>query len=266
MGLAQGVIVALLVSAVVVWVAAWRQWLSRSGAAAALVVGTFILGFGGWQWALLLGWFFVSSSLLSRFKEADKQKAAEKFDKGSERDAMQVLANGGLGALIALCSAIWPSELWFVFFVGVMGAVSADTYATELGTLSKTPPRLITNLRPVDVGTSGGISPLGTLVSLGGGLLIGILAGLVTAGQFGALMAAGAIGGLLGSLTDSVLGATIQQIYWCDTCGKDTEKQIHGCQTHTRPLRGWSWMNNDAVNLIASIIGGLVALGIYTIR
>jgi uncharacterized protein (TIGR00297 family) len=237
----------------------------------ALVVGTIIYGLGGWQWGVLLGLFFVTSSLLSHFREEEKKTAAEKFDKGHQRDGGQVFANGGLGALLALCSAFVLSPLWAFAFVGVMATVTADTWATELGTLSQRPPRLITNGRLVEVGTSGGISLLGTAVSLLGGLLIGLAAGLMgmgttVVGTAVVVAVVGAISGLVGSLFDSLLGATIQQIYYCDTCQKETERKVHKCGTVTRPLRGWSWLNNDLVNLISSVVGGATAVLLIMIR
>ena len=255
---------ALLLSVTIVSLAVWRGSLSKSGAAGALIIGTLTFGLGGWVWGVLLGVFFVSSSLLSHFKEEEKRTAAEKFEKGHRRDIGQVFANGGLGAILAVLSALFPSPIWFFLFVGVMATVTADTWATELGTLSKTPPRLITTGEVVDVGTSGGVSWLGTAVSLTGGLLIGLAGGLLQHARgekmLGRIALAGAIGGLVGSLTDSLLGATVQQIYYCDTCQKDTERKVHKCGTVTRPLRGWSWMNNDLVNLISSIAGGGIAV------
>jgi uncharacterized protein (TIGR00297 family) len=202
--------------------------------------------------------------LLSHFKEGEKRAAAEKFDKGHRRDIGQVLANGGAGALIAVLSAIWPSPGWFPLFLGVMATVNADTWATELGTLSRRPPRLITTGRVVEVGTSGGVSPLGTAVSFAGGLLIGLAAGLgddrLTAVNTALI---GGLAGLVGSAADSLLGATVQQIYYCDVCGKDTERRLHRCGNPTRPLRGWSWLNNDLVNLFSSLGGGLAALALF---
>jgi uncharacterized protein (TIGR00297 family) len=262
----NNLIIAFMISLAIVVLASWRGSLSRSGAAGALIVGTLTFGLGGWVWGILLGIFFVSSSLLSHYKEEQKKIAAEKFDKGHRRDIGQVLANGGLGSLLALFSAIYPSPAWFVLFIGVMATVTADTWATELGTLARRPPRLITNGRVVEVGTSGGVSPLGTLVSLMGGAVVGLAAGILSGDfEFLAATLVGAAAGLAGSLFDSLLGATVQQIYYCDVCQKDTERKVHKCGHETRPLRGWSWLNNDLVNLVASAVGGGFALAVWTI-
>ena len=145
-----------------------------------------------------------------------------------------------------------------------MATVTADTWATELGTLSQRPPRLITNGRVVPVGTSGGISPFGTAVSFTGGLLIGLVAGLLSQDHILALTLTGGVGGLAGSLGDSFLGATVQQIYTCTVCQKETEKKVH-CGQPTRPLRGWPWMNNDLVNFLASVFGGVTAVLVYSL-
>ncbi len=268
--LLTSLLLGLVLSAAIAFLAYRRGSLSQSGAVGALIVGTLIFGLGGWVWGVLLAVFFVSSSALSHFKEREKAAVAEKFEKGHRRDIGQTFANGGLGALIAVLSAFMPDavspDFWFFLFIGVMATVTADTWATELGTLSKAAPRLITSGRVVEVGTSGGVSPLGTGVSLVGGLLIGLTAGLLapvagllpwSALPIVALI--GALSGAAGSLIDSLMGATVQQIYYCDTCQKETERKVHRCGTTTRPLRGWSWMNNDLVNLIASLGGGLAA-------
>lgn len=256
----QTIATAFLVSVLLTGVAFWRRWLDRSGVAAALVVGTLTLGFGGWAWAILLGLFFISSSLLSRFKAGEKlATSAEKFDKGSRRDWGQVLANGGIGSLVAVLSGIVPIAGWYPFFVGVMATVTADTWATEIGTLAQRSPRLITNGRKVERGTSGGITPLGTGATFMGGLLIGLVAGLLTDAAWWRLALAGAAGGLAGSLTDSVLGATVQAIYFSDARAKETEQRLEKDGTPNRLLRGWRWLSNDWVNALSSLVGGAVA-------
>jgi uncharacterized protein (TIGR00297 family) len=256
---------AFIISVIVAALAYWRGSLSKSGAAGALIVGTLTLGFGGWSWAALLAVFFISSSLLSHFKEEEKKAAAEKFEKGHQRDLGQALANGGLGAILATLSAflpvsVIPTNTWFFFYLGVMASVTADTWATELGTLSKQPPRLITTGRIVEIGTSGGVSLLGTAVSFLGGLAIGLTAGLVTNFSLPAMLITGALSGLTGSLVDSLLGATVQQIYFSEDRQKETEKKFERDGTANEPLRGWSWMNNDLVNLLASLVGGFIAV------
>lgn len=255
--LATQLATAFILSTIIVALALWRGSLSRSGAAAAFIVGLLTFGFGGWEWGVLLALFFFTSSLLSHYKEREKQAAAEKFDKGHRRDAGQVLANGGAGALTAVLSFLLPSPLWLPLFVGMMATVTADTWATELGTLSKRPPRLLTTGKIVPVGTSGAVSVWGTAVSFLGGALIGLAAALFT-GQW-AFLLMGGLGGLFGSLFDSLLGATVQQIYQCVVCRKETEKKAH-CGQPTRPFRGWPWLNNDLVNLLASLSGGFLAL------
>ncbi|NHZ72164.1 MAG: DUF92 domain-containing protein [Aquificales bacterium] len=251
---------AFFLSSSVASLAFWRGSLSKSGVVGALLVGTLIFGLGGWVWGLLLGIFFISSSLLSHFKEAEKREAAEKFEKGHRRDFGQTMANGGTGALIALLNVLLPSPVWYFMFTGSIATVTADTWATELGTLSQNPPRLITTGEVVEVGTSGGVSPLGTAVSTLAGLIIGLAAGLLGKKPVWKMGIMGALSGLAGSLFDSVLGATIQQIFYCDTCEKDTERKIHTCGTETRKIRGYSWLNNDRVNLLASLVGGIIAI------
>ncbi len=254
---------ALFFSTLIATLAYWRGSLSRSGSIGTVLVGTLTFGFGGWVWGVLLVLFFMSSSLLSHYKEGEKQAAAEKFDKGHRRDMGQVFANGGLGALTAVCNTLFPSPLWFPFFVGIMATVTADTWATELGTLSRRTPRLITTGRTVEVGTSGGVSWLGTAVSFIGGIFIGLFAGLLSQKMIVALTLIGGIGGLGGSLFDSLLGATVQQVYYCDLRHKETEKKLNSLGQPNQPLRGWKWMNNDVVNLGASFVGGSITVLLF---
>jgi uncharacterized protein (TIGR00297 family) len=252
--------------AIVVAFAAYRAHsLSRSGALAATLIGTIIFGLGGWQWAVILLIFFVSSSLLSRLFSKRKSKLNEKFDKGSQRDASQVLANGGIAALFAGLHFFLPSALWpWLAFTASLAAVNADTWATELGVLNPTPPRLITTGQLVEKGTSGGISLYGTLAALAGSGLVAACAQLVRpVPGFLQILSLTALAGLLGALFDSYLGATHQAIYTCPTCNKETERHpVHTCGTATTRLRGIKWLNNDLVNLGCALLGALLGFAI----
>ena len=236
--------------------------LSRSGAIAAMAVGTLTFGVGGALPAVLLLLFFLSSSALSRVGGARKLRVATAFAKGGRRDHGQVLANGGLAALLSVGYGLTGDSLWLAGLGGALAAVNADTWATELGVLARQAPRLITSGTSVEPGTSGAISGPGTLAALGGALLIGIP--LAIAGMPKLTLAA-AIGGMAGSLLDSLLGATVQAIYTCPACAKETERHPqHSCGTPTHWLRGWRWLDNDGVNFSASLAGALVTAGVWS--
>ena len=69
------------------------------------------------------------------------------------------------------------------------------------------------------------------------------------------------LAGFCGAMIDSLLGATIQAIYSCPTCNKETERHpLHTCGTRTIHLKGWTWLNNDLVNLGCALSGSILIL------
>jgi uncharacterized protein (TIGR00297 family) len=253
-------------AAIISTVGYFRGSLSASGALGAIGLGTVVFGAGGLAWAILLVAFFVSSSLLSHYKARVKEPLAEKFQKGHRRDLGQVLANGGAAGLCALAYAISPQEIFFVAFIGALATVTADTWATELGVLSASPPRMITTGRVATVGTSGAITLLGTFIAFCGAAFIGIVAATANLQSslsnlsIVSILLISAFSGLFGSLLDSLLGATVQAIYFCDADQVETESRLHQCGRVTRRVHGWGWLDNDWVNFIASVGGSLLAV------
>ncbi|MBN1937609.1 MAG: DUF92 domain-containing protein [Anaerolineae bacterium] len=279
----ESLLAGFAISVLISLAAYWRRSLAKSGVLGAIAIGTMIFGLGGWVWGLLLIAFFVLSSALSHFKVSAKEAVAIKFDKGGRRDLGQVLANGGAGALLALAFALMPHPLLMAAFVGAMATVNADTWATELGVLSKRPPRLITNGQVVEPGTSGGVSLLGTAATLAGALAMGLavmlfvlidglLDGSVNAllgtdgvGGGAWLVPSAVLGGLTGSLFDSLLGATVQAIYYSPSRHKETEKKIDPDGTPNEHRRGWQWLTNDWVNAFSSVAGALIGAACWGI-
>lgn len=265
-------IIGALCAAVVAGAAYAKKSLTLSGFVAAVMMGTVYYGAGNVFWFGILLLFFITSTLLSKFKKGQKAELEKSYAKTGNRDAGQVLANGGLGLILCIANAIWPHLAWQYVFIGVMGTVTADTWATEFGSLSRKPPRSILNGKVLSPGTSGGVSALGTWAAFAGGLMIGIAGWVFEYAAGGPSQPlwvwglAGMIGGAAGAFADSFLGATVQLMKHCTICGREVEVDHH-CGHQTVYLRGWSWMNNDAVNLISSLIGGLVGLliGIYGI-
>jgi uncharacterized protein (TIGR00297 family) len=260
-------IIGFFLASIIAYLAYRARSLDRSGAFAALAVGTVIFGLGGLNWAILLLTFFITSSGLGRMFKSRKREANEKYAKGGQRDAGQVFGNGGIAALFVTLHFFFPEVSWpWLGFAASLAAVNADTWATELGVLNPTPPRLITDLRKVvERGTSGGISWIGTLASLAGAGIIGLEAALLNpSGRNWSYFVLATVAGLLGALFDSLLGATVQAIYYCPSCQKETERNpTHGCGATTTQIRGWTWLDNDWVNFACGAFGVGIALGYF---
>ena len=254
-------IIGFILAANIAYLAQRMRSLNQSGAIAATIVGTVVFGMGGLQWAILLLIFFITSSALSRLFKKRKQGLDEKFSKGHQRDAGQVFGNGGLATAFVLVHFLYPeSTVGWVGFAASLAAVNADTWATELGVLNPTSPRMITDLRKrVEKGTSGGVSLFGTFASLLGASAIALPAAVFSNDL--SLVFIIALAGLAGSLFDSLIGATVQAMYYCPTDKKETEKHpLHTCGTETIHIRGWKWLNNDWVNFACGAFGIMIAL------
>lgn len=253
--------------------------LDRSGAVAAGVLGTIVFGLGGVAWALVLLTFFITASLLSKVFKKQKTNVADDFAKGSRRDAGQVAANGGVSGVFALVyfviALIAPQHpvlpaLW-VGFAASLAAANADTWATELGILTRGRPLSLRTFKRVPKGTSGAVSGLGTFSALIGAALVAavaVLMGLAGWAPAGGLSLGGqfiviSLAGLAGALVDSLLGAWVQVIYLCPVCQKETERfPKHSCGAETTLLRGWPWLQNDGVNTACTLSAALIATGL----
>ena len=267
-----------------------RGSLSRSGAALAFVVGLVSCA-ASVRFGLTLIAFFLSSSKMTRVGAARKRKLEEGHTVGGNRNWVQVAANGGLGTALAAAfyratrgAGLHPelpvdigaqpaASLLQVAYLCHYAACNADTWASELGVLSKAKPRLVTApWRHVPPGTNGGVSALGNAASAAGGLLIGAvfwgLGAVLVDGELAApaqwpLVVLGAAAGALGSLIDSLLGATLQYSGWC------SKKQLvvnAPTDTSTR-ICGHDVLTNSQVNFLASVItsaaGALAATRLF---
>jgi len=235
--------------------AAYRRGaLTLDGALGAAVVGCIVFARGGAPAAGALLAFFGSSTALSRLGQTRKERAPLAQAKGARRDVWQVLANGGVATLsIGLGGRAQGGG----GLVGALAAAAADTWATELGLLSRRQPRLITTLRPVAAGTSGGVTLEGLAASLGGALVVGLTWAILGGGRPGLPVAL--VAGLGGSLVDSLLGATGQALYRCPVCGALTEAAVHrACGASAELVRGHHWITNDAVNALSTLAGATI--------
>ena len=236
--------------------------LSAGGALAATAVGTAVVAGPGIRGGAMLLAFFVSSTLLGRLPASVDLEQR----RGRERDAVQVMANGGVAAVMALASLLareWTRSLLIAGFGGSVATATADTWATEIGSRSRSRPRSIVTLRPTVSGASGGVTAAGLTASAVGAALIAAVASAPFTSTFRHASKRAipiALGGLTGSLVDSVLGATIQEVRFCDACAVETEEWVHRCGARTRVTRGAPWCNNDTVNALATAAGAATAI------
>jgi uncharacterized protein (TIGR00297 family) len=239
-------VVALLLS-----VGGWLAGaLTGPAAAAALLVGTAILLYAGWPGGAVLATFFVVGSLVGRLTRSRTASDA----KGERRDPWQVLANGGCAGLGALLARDNPGlALWIV--TGSLAAAAADTFATAIGSLSPTEPRLLLLGRQVAAGTNGGMTPLGTKGAVSGAALVAIVGAL--AGSVPRLAVFGTMIGVAGMVLDSILGATLQGRFHCAACDLASDWPVHRCGTQTTRTGGLAWLDNDGVNAATTAAGAI---------
>lgn len=250
-GLGSGAAVTWATGAVGGWLLGWvsvrLRWLDRSAAVGAALLTTLVVALGGWTWFLPLAAFFVTGSILTKLSFDDPESQ-------EPRRLSQVAANGfvPLLPLALLAGSVVGRPVAIAAVIGALAAAAGDTWASEIGRRANRPPVSLRLGRRVASGTSGAVSLLGSAASLAGGALIGAVGWLAFGSP--ALVAVGALAGLAGSTLDSVLGAWLQGEFRCCVCDERVETFEH-CATPAEPVRGLSWMRNDAVNLIANLSG-----------
>ncbi len=244
----------LALGGVLLAVAVRRRWLAFEALPAAVLIGAAVVAGGGAGGGLLLFAFLMSTSILTRFRAHLKANdGREHSARSAGRLSRQVWANGGVAAACALLSLMPGTEYVAPGVAGALAAATADSWATEVGTALRGRTLLVTSLRAVEPGTSGGVSVAGTVAGVAGAALIGILAGvaahlwmvpwqpespaeIAVAAAWAPrldLFLAVTLGGVVGMLVDSILGATIEGRY--------------------------RRLDNEAVNLLATLTGAAVA-------
>ena len=191
--------------------------LDKQGIIAATLLGLFVGFLGHWTWLLLLLCFLLSSHIATKWRFEEKTERGLNESTDGHRGWVNVAANGGMPALVALLTFLvddWESGLWM--FAAAVAVATSDTWASEIGCLDQRV-RMITTLKPCEAGVNGGFSPNGQLAAVAGGLLIGASALVASLVMFSApvsdqIVIAGIVAGLgfLGCQIDSILGAVLE--------------------------------------------------------
>ena len=269
-----------------------KKSLDLSGAVSASLVGVLTI-FSGVRYGLTLAFFFFSGSAVTKVQSEVKKQVDEHFKEGGGlRDFVQVMANGLMPTILAAASLYSLGGLSFianttgagafaeaiissggsnssmnnattkvastlaVAFLSYFSCCGGDTFASELGVLSKSKPRLITTFcrKEVEPGTNGGVSLLGVVASIFGGLVAAsgwALGAYITSGVRTEILYAliiGAFGGFFGSFVDSVLGATVQYSGYC----RERKKVVSKPGPTVTKISGLEILSNSGVNVLSA--------------
>jgi uncharacterized protein (TIGR00297 family) len=206
----------------------YRKSLDLFGSAVMIIMGIVIIFSAGVNWLLLIVLFLVMSLLATKYSKKYKRSLGQ-FE--GRRTSKNVISNGVVACFMAAFGGYY---LPFVGgFIGAIATATADTLASEIGVLDQHP-RLITTFQKVDTGTYGAVSVLGTSIGIVGAAIIGIasyLLGIMPDPLI--VIVVSIISGTVGCFADSILGAVLEN------------RHI---------------INNEHVNLIATIVGALVGI------
>lgn len=225
---------------------------------------------GGLAWLAIIITFVLISSLLTRYRYDYKHRIGSAQQKGGRRSWQNAVANGLVGGVLALAEIQTHKDLFAVAYLASIAAAMSDTVATEIGLLSRSTPRLIFNPRKiVPAGTSGGVTGLGELAGLISAVgLCGLGAGIGVVLGNSAVVALSFVAAVLAAFLamniDSLLGATVQGRNKCKSCGLLTEELYHHGEP-TSAETGFRFLDNNAVNLITTIIACLTAMAFFLV-
>jgi uncharacterized protein (TIGR00297 family) len=235
-----------------------QKSLTLNGAITAMLIGMSVYFGMGLKGLALLVAFFVSSTFWSKYKSSAKKVIEEKLEKGATRDWLQVLANGGAAALFSILYSFQPDRSWMIGFIVCLASANSDTWASEIGSLSKKNPIYIRTFKRIERGTSGAISGLGSAAAVAGAFFISALSDWLFKLDFH-FVSIVFLFGFIGNVIDTVFGAFYQQVYVCGQCGITTEKKCH-CQLPTKRIKGFVFVDNDMVNFLSGFVAAVLSI------
>ena len=234
--------IAVLLPSILALFALYKKKITISGIIAAWIMGIIITYVGGLPTFIALALTFLLTIISDKLKKDSKDET---------RTIYQILSN----VLTATCALIVyyfkSNEIFLVMYYAVIAASLADTLASSIGSLSKGKNINILTFSEMKKGESGAVSSLGLSASFLGGLIIGGIYYFFGGDAVNYLIII--IMSAFGSLIDSIMGAFLQGKYVCSKCKKQVEDRVH-CDREAKLVKGFSFMNNDSVNLLSNVL------------
>ncbi len=181
--------------------------LTRRGSFVAFLLGFYFAGIKGWEWLIPVLLFFLSSAAFTKVHHAIKGVGK----KTTARNAWQVIANIIWAVTSSALFLLTQNEIFILFFIAFVAAVTADTWASEIGPLLNKRCFSPSTMRMVPAGTNGGISFFGSLAALAGATIISSISYYLFFGLWQwDIIAILSVSAFLACFADSLLGAFVE--------------------------------------------------------
>lgn len=181
--------------------------LTRRGSFVTFLLGFYFAGITGWHWLTPVLIFFLSSSAFTKLHHAVNGGG----NKSTPRNAWQVIANIIWAIISSVLFLFTQNELFILFFIAFVAAVTADTWASEIGPLLNKRCFSLLKMRTVPAGTNGGISFFGSLVALIGATVISSLSYYIFFGSWHwDIITILSVSAFIACFADSLLGTFIE--------------------------------------------------------
>lgn len=248
------------IMALMAWALFRKNILTRYGSILAYLLGIYYFTILGYEWIIPPVFFFLSSVIFTRFNAFSNKKPAG----ADRRNVWQVLANISIALL---CSAIYlrqGNEIYIYFYIALVAAVTADTWASEIGPVFNRKCFSLSDRKIKDAGISGGISISGSLASLAGAFSIAIASVPLLLGPINwKMVLILTLSGFLASFIDSLLGAFAEphleeMNYFRKRTPKSRNTVVQPNRNNNQPSSQQERLApNDLVNLLASMTAPL---------
>ncbi|MBW4577566.1 MAG: TIGR00297 family protein [Aphanothece sp. CMT-3BRIN-NPC111] len=217
-----------------------KKLLTPAGVLHAWLLGVIIWGTLGWQGYLVILFYFLVGSGVTRIGMAQKEAEGIAEKRSGARGPENVWGSALTGAICALGTLVvnylgqpeWI-PLLLLGYVASLSTKLSDTCASEVGKAYGKRTFLITTLQPVARGTEGAVSLEGTLAGVLASAAIasvGWAIGLIDLLGVGFCIVAA----FIATNVESVIGATLQSKF--------------------------DWMTNEVVNFANTLIGAIAAV------
>lgn len=221
-----------------------KKLLTPAGLIHAWILGVIIWGSLGWQGYVVVMFYFLVGSSVTRIGIAQKEAEGIAEKRSGARGPENVWGSAFTGAICALGTLVVPflnleigtQNLVHLLWLGYVASFStklSDTSASEVGKAYGKQTFLITTLQPVARGTEGAVSLEGTAAGVIASAVITLVGwgvGMIDLTGVGWCVLAAFVATNL----ESVIGATLQSKF--------------------------NWLTNELVNVVNTLIGAVTAV------